>query len=370
MPSRSPSALDFLAKHKHERLVVFADAATGLRGAIALHSTKRGPALGGTRLRHYASTEEGVLDVVRLAEAMTYKAAVAGLPLGGGKAVLFADGKEDDPEIRTARLLAYGRVLEDLGGTYITAEDANTSVADMVTLRRVTKHAVGIPVEMGGSGDPSPVTAVGVLAGIKALAEEVLHTASLAGVAVAVQGLGKVGMALAGLLVAEGARVTASDVNAAAVARAKQSLGIVVVAPEAIFDVKCAIFAPCAYGGAINDETLPRLTCQIVAGSANNQLQDERHGEALHARGIAYAVDYVINAGGLINVAQELAPGGYDEVRARTKTAEIYGTIKRLLETSRRKDISTERAAHQLALNALRASAKAPVAAAAQPAHA
>lgn len=360
MKSPELSALELLAKRKHERLVVFHDPATDLRGAIALHSTRRGPALGGTRLRRYASLEEGVLDVLRLSEAMTYKAAVAGLPLGGGKAVLFADGKERDTTIRTARLMAYGRVIEGLGGAFVTAEDANTTMADMVTLRRATKHAVGIPVEMGGSGDPSPVTAVGVLAGIRALVEDVLEASSLAGVSVAVQGLGKVGMALAGMLVAEGAKVTATDVEAEAVARARRELDIAVVAPEAIFDVPCAIFAPCAYGGAINDDTIARLTCRIVAGSANNQLQEERLGEVLHERGIVYAVDYVINAGGLINVAQELAPCGYDEGKARQRTADIYLTIKQLVATARRKDISTQRAAHELALQALRANVKPP----------
>lgn len=354
MKSQTDTALGVLAQRQHERLVVFHDPATDLRGAIALHSTKRGPALGGTRLRRYASVEEGVLDVLALSEAMTYKAAVAGLPLGGGKAVLFADGKESDPDVRTARLLAYGRIIEGLGGAFVTAEDANTTVADMVTLRRATKYAVGIPVELGGSGDPSPVTAVGVMAGIKALAEDVLHASSLAGVAVAVQGLGKVGMALAQLLVGEGAVVTATDVDIEAMARARRELGIATVDPEAIFDVPCAIFAPCAYGGAINDQTIARLTCQIVAGSANNQLRTERDGEELHQRGIVYAVDYVINAGGLINVAQELAPGGYDEAKAREKTSGIYNTIKRLVESSHRKHISTQLAAQQLAQQALR----------------
>lgn len=361
MTSSIPHALDYLTEHKHERLLVFHERDTGLRGAIALHSTKRGPALGGTRLRTYATTEEGILDVVRLSEAMTYKAAVARLPLGGGKAVLFADGKEHDPALRTARFLAYGRIIEELGGSFITAEDANTSVSDMGVVKRTTSHVVGTSVEDGGSGDPSPVTAVGVLYGIKALAEEILDASSLSGIPIAIQGLGKVGMALAELLVAEGAAVTATDVSSETVLRAKSTLGIAVVEPDAIFDVPCAIFAPCAYGGAINDGTLPRLTCKIVAGSANNQLQDERHGELLHERGIIYAVDYVINAGGLINVAQELAPGGYDEARARELTAGIYDTMKQMLAISRREGISTQRAAHQMALSALEAGEPAAV---------
>ena len=241
-----------------------------------------------------------MLDALRLAEAMTYKAAVAGLPLGGGKAVLFADGREQDPAVREARLLAYGRVIEQLGGMYITAEDANTTMADMAVIRRATRHVAGLAPADGGGGDPSPVTAVGVLAGMQALAADVLGVSSLSGVRVAIQGLGKVGLALAELLVAEGAAVTACDVRPEVARAAAEALGIAVVAPEAIFDVPCAIFAPCAYGGVLNDETIPRLTCQIVAGSANNQLREPRHAEALRARGIAYAVDYVINAGGLI----------------------------------------------------------------------
>jgi leucine dehydrogenase len=356
--SAATSPFDFLAAQGHERLVIFHDPATDLRGAIAIHSTVRGPALGGTRLRAYARMEEGVLDALRLAEAMTYKAAVAGLPLGGGKAVLFADGREQDPAVREARLLAYGRVIEQLGGMYITAEDANTTMADMAVIRRATRHVAGLAPADGGGGDPSPVTAVGVLAGMQALAADVLGVSSLSGVRVAIQGLGKVGLALAELLVAEGAAVTACDVRPEVARAAAEALGIAVVAPEAIFDVPCAIFAPCAYGGVLDDETIPRLTCQIVAGSANNQLREPRHAEALRARGIAYAVDYVINAGGLINVAQELAPGGYDAAAARERTLGIAATVRRIQARAEADGISTERAAHALALDAIQPAAK------------
>lgn len=349
----STDPLAYLHERGHERLHVFFDAATGLRGAIAMHSSKRGPATGGTRLRPYATTDEGILDVLRLSEAMTYKAAVAGLPLGGGKAVLFADGKESDPELRAARFHAYGRIIDELGGRFITAEDVNTTLQDMARIKEITPYVAGLARVDGGGGDPSLVTAIGVLAGMRALSEDVLGANSLDGVSVAVQGLGKVGMPLAELLVAQGARVTACDVRCDVAQDARERLGIAVVAPEAIYDVDCAIFSPCAFGGAVSDATLPRLRCQIVAGSANNQLQDEAHGEALHERGIIYAVDYVINAGGLINVAAELAPGGYDEARARTQAEGIYDTIKRLLSLSRAEGISTERAAHQLALAAL-----------------
>jgi leucine dehydrogenase len=373
LPERTPAkeqtmnlapsqAFDFLTEHEHERLLVFYDRATGLRGAIALHSTRRGPAMGGTRLRTYASLDEGIQDALRLSEAMTYKAAVAGLPVGGGKGVLLADGQEQDPAVREARFQAYGRIIEELGGRFVTAEDANTSPEDMVWVKRQTRHVAGAPVSAGGSGDPSPMTALGILHGIKALADDVLGTTSLTGIAVAIQGLGKVGMSLAQLLVAEGAAVTGADARPAVARIAREALGIAVVEPEAIYDVPCAIFAPCAYGGAIGDDTISRLTCRIVAGAANNQLQEERHGELLHERGIVFAVDYVINAGGLIQIAQELAPEGYDEAKARAKTAGIYHTIKRLLETARREGISTQRAAHRMALDALRASEPAGIA--------
>lgn len=358
-PSRAtPGALEFLATQRHERLVIFHDPATELRGAIAIHNTVRGPALGGTRLRAYDCFEEGVLDALRLAEAMSYKAAVAGLPLGGGKAVIFADGRERDPAIREARLLAYGRIIEGLGGMYITAEDANTTMADMAIIRRATRHVAGLAAADGGGGDPSPVTALGVLAGMKALAADVLDVTSLAGVPVAVQGLGKVGLALAELVVAEGAAVTACDVRPEVARAAAEALGLAVVDPDAIFDVPCAIFAPCAYGGVLDDETIPRLTCRIVAGSANNQLREPRHAETLRERGIAYAVDYVINAGGLINVAQELAPGGYDEAAARARTLGIAGAVMRIQTRAVADGISTEHAAHALALDALRPAAK------------
>jgi leucine dehydrogenase len=353
MTSPVTSPMTFLAEHGHERLVVFYDAATELHGAIALHSTRLGPALGGTRLRAYATLDEGILDALRLAEAMTYKAAVAGLPLGGGKAVLFADGREGDAALRAARFLAYGRVIESLGGAFATAEDANTTIADMACLKQVTNYVAGTSEASGGGGDPSPVTALGILHGMRALAEDVLGVSNLEGVRVAVQGLGKVGFSLAEQLVAEGAVVTATDISPEAVERARTALGIAVVEPDAIYDVPCAIFSPCGYGGVLNDETIARLTCRIVVGGANNQLESERQGEVLHERGIVYAVDYVINAGGLINVAQELAPEGYDAVRAQKRIAGIYDTIKRLLALSRSASISTQRAAHRMALQAL-----------------
>ena len=346
----------FSVEHQHEQVVSYFDHETGLRAFIALHNTSRGPGMGGTRLWHYENAQAALLDVLRLSEGMTYKAAVAGLPLGGGKTVILADGNEQDAAIRAARFRVLGRYIEGLEGRYITAEDVGTTPQDMAQMRRSTRFVMGAPAEEGGSGDPSPMTAFGILCGIRALAEDVLERDSLTGVRVAIQGLGKVGMSLAEHLVSEGAVVIGSDVRPQVAEDARSRLKIEVVAPDAIYDVPCAIFAPCAMGGVINDATIPRLTCQIIAGSANNQLEDERHGQTLHERNIIYAVDYVINSGGLINVASELH--GYDEAKARAKTAQIYHTIKRLLAIARAEGISTQRAAHHMALETLGSAAK------------
>lgn len=341
----------FSVEHKHEQVVSYFDDETGLRAFIALHNTRRGPAVGGARLWHYETAQDALLDVLRLSEGMTYKAALADLPLGGGKTVILADGKEQDASIRAARFQVLGGYIEALGGRYITAEDVGTTTEDMTALRRSTRYVLGIPVEAGGGGDPSPMTAFGVLCGIKALAEDVLERDTLAGVRVAIQGLGKVGLNLAELLVGEGAVVIGSDMRPQVVEEARQRLKIEVAEPEAIYDVPCDIFAPCAMGAVLNDRTIPRLACRIVAGSANNQLEDISHAEALHERRIVYAVDYVINSGGLINVASEL--GGYDEAKARAKTAQIYQTMKRMLEIARTEGISTQRATQRMARDLL-----------------
>lgn len=346
----------FSVEHKHEQVVSYFDDETGLRAFIALHNTRRGPAVGGARLWHYETAQDALLDVLRLSEGMTYKAALADLPLGGGKTVILADGREQDAAIRSARFQVLGRYIEALGGRYITAEDVGTTTDDMTKVRRATRYVLGIPVEEGGGGDPSPMTAFGVLCGIKALAEEVLKRDSLTGVRVAIQGLGKVGLSLAELLMQEGAVVIGSDVRPQVVAEAKTRLKLAVAEPDAIYDVPCDIFAPCAMGAVLNDRTIPRLTCKVVAGSANNQLENERHAEALHERHIVYAVDYVINSGGLINVASEL--DGYDEGKARAKTAQIYHTIKRMLEVARTEGISTQRATQRMALETLGSAAK------------
>lgn len=342
---------DHLIQHDHEELVYRFDRTTGLRALIAVHNTTLGPGLGGTRLWHYDSIEAAVCDVLRLSEGMTYKAAVAGLPLGGGKSVILADGQESDPQIRAERFHVFGKFVEELHGRYIAAEDVGTKVSDMTYIRMSTDHVVGMPADQGGSGDPSPMTAFGVMQGIRALVEDVYDTDDLAGLHVAVQGLGKVGLPLAESLLEAGATVTGTDIDPKAL-EAGRKLGIKLVEPDAIYDVPCDIFAPCALGAVINDDTIPHLSAKIIAGSANNQLDDpDRHGQMLHDQGIVYAVDYAINAGGLINVSFELT--GYDEDRARAKTANIYHTIKRLLKISRREDIPTVKAAHRIAEEAL-----------------
>ncbi len=332
---------DILAQHRSMELHVFADEATGLRAAVAIHSTQLGPAIGGTRVYPYASEDQAILDVTRLARAMTYKAAISGLPYGGGKAIIWIDpdrplGGPEAPEkaARAATFRAFGRFVDGLGGRYITCEDSGTSPADIDVIRSVTPHCLGASVENGGSGDPSPFTALGVRRGIEACADAVLGRADLAGLHVAVQGVGHVGMNLVRELAAAGCRLTVADVEPARAQRAARDYGAAVVDIDAIFDVDCDILAPCALGGAINDATVDRLRCGVVAGAANNQLASPAIGRVLAARGIFYAPDYAINAGGLINVAQEHK--GYDAGAARAKTLAIRDTIAEIAARSLR----------------------------------
>ena len=353
-------SVTYMEQHGHEELATWVDRESGLRAMIALHDTTLGPGLGGTRMYRYASSAAAMLDVLRLCEGMTYKAAVAGLPLGGAKAVILADGAEErDPELRAARLRACGRFVESLGGRYITAEDVGTSPADMRQIRTATRHVAGTPREEGGCGNPSPTTAYGVLRGMQALAEDALGRSSLEGVRVAVQGLGHVGMSLVEqLLHDEGAVVVAADVRPAIVDEARErfaaDLGFSLVAPDEIHAQECEIFAPCALGAGLNPVTIPQLRCRVIAGAANNQLADEdRDGGLLRQRGIVYAVDYVINAGGLIHVAQDVQARGAwsdaDEAAVRSRTAGIFDTVKRVLERARAEDNLPHQAARATA---------------------
>lgn len=342
--------LNYMQDHNHEQLVTCFDRQSGLRAFIGVHNTTLGPGLGGVRLWKYDSTEAAIKDVLRLSEGMSYKSAVAGLPLGGGKAVILADGREKDPAIRSARFRALGRYVERLNGCYIAAEDVGTIPQDMIDVRRETSHVVGLPPEMGGAGDPSPATARGVFMGIRAAVAYVLGKNNLQGVHVAIQGLGKVGMLLAEHLLEVGARVTATDISAERRAVAK-NLGMQVVDPHAIYSVACDVFAPCALGAILNDITIPKLECKIVAGPANNQLAEPHHIHAMEKRGITYVVDYVVNAGGVIWVCQEAV--GMSEQTAYNKIDTIYHTVENLLKTAEMEGVSTLDAAQHLANLAL-----------------
>ena len=338
---------DRIGADDYEQVVFCHDRRTGLRAIVAVHSTRLGPALGGTRFHPYASEPEGLEDVLRLARAMTYKAAAAGLDLGGGKAVIFGDPQRDKTE---PLLRAYGRYVDALGGRYLTAEDVGTTQADMDVVRRETRFVTGVSPELGGSGDPSVATAYGVLWAMKAVARHLWGDTSLVGRHVALAGVGKVGSALLAHLVDERARVTVADVTPAAVERAVAEAGAEAVAVEKIHAVDCDIYSPCALGGALNAETIPELRCAAVVGSANNQLADGlESARLLAATGVLYAPDFVANAGGLINIAEELAPGGYRPDRALTAVQRIFETVASVLHAAEADGVTTAEAADRLA---------------------
>lgn len=338
-----------LAVKKHEQVAYCYDEVSGLKAIIAIHDTTLGPALGGTRMRAYATEAEALTDVLRLARGMTFKSAAAGLNLGGGKAVIIGDPKTQRSE---TLFRAFGRFVEGLGGRYITAEDSGTDVRAMEWVRMETNWVTGISRALGGSGDPSPVTARGTFAGLMACANERWGSDSLAGKHVTVQGVGAVGYYLVKYLTEAGARCTVCDIDPENLKRVVDAFGCKVVAPDEIFDVQADIFAPCALGAIINDDTLPRLKVEIVAGSSNNQLHDERHGRGLVERGILYAPDYVINAGGLINVANELE--GYNQERAFKQAEGVYDILTSVFQIAKRENIPTHLAADNLALRRIK----------------
>lgn len=335
-----------IAAQGHEQVVFCHEPACGYFGIIAIHDTTLGPALGGTRFWKYDSTEAAITDALRLAKGMTYKAAVAGLSLGGGKSVMIGDNKRTD---REAVFRAHGRFVESLGGRYITAEDVGTSPADMGFVHYETNHVAGLT---GLSGDPSPVTAHGVYVGIKASAKAKWGSDSLAGKTILVQGCGHVGQYLCQYLKAEGVKLIVSDVDQAKVKKVVDATGATAVAPDAIYDQPADIFAPCALGAIVNDDTLKRLKVAIVAGGANNQLAEPRHGDALAAKGVLYAPDYVINGGGLINVYGEIH--GWSAERSKNKAGEIYDTLLKVYDISGREKIPSYVAADRLAEGRLR----------------
>jgi leucine dehydrogenase len=344
-------AFDLIAAHAHEQVSYWYDPVSGYRGIIAIHSTALGPGLGGTRVWDYASDTEALVDVLRLARGMTYKAAVAGLDLGGGKAVILG---APPPAAREAVFRAHGRHVESLGGRYLTAEDVGTSPADMAHVARETRYVTGLP---GRSGDPSPVTALGVFRAMQGGAKFVWGRDGLAGRTVAVQGVGHVGYALCGLLHADGARLVVTDVDAARVRRAVTDFGARAVGVDAIYGVDADVFAPCALGAVINDRTLRVLRAQLICGGANNVLAEERHGDAIERRGIVYVPDYVANAGGIINIYQEVA--GWTAEQSHAKAGEIYETALRVLAIARDERIPSYRAADRLAEQRLAAAEKA-----------
>jgi len=331
----------------HESVTFFSDPASRLRMIVAVHNTVMGPALGGCRMWPYAGIDEALEDVLRLSRAMTYKAVMAGLPFGGGKAVVLGDPKREKDE---ALLLAIGRAVSGLGGRYIVAEDVGMTEADMDVVARTTPWVTGRTPSHGGSGDPSEPTAIGVFEGMKSCLEQVGEESTVRGRTIAIQGLGKVGSHLARMAAAEGAKLFVSDIDSARLERAVTELGAHSVMPDAILSVPCDILSPCALGGVLNEKTVPALNCRIVAGSANNQLEADVDGDALFGRGILYAPDYVINAGGLINLSFEHdPPEGYDRGRALAKVREISTTLMRLFQRARAEAAPPFRVADRLA---------------------
>lgn len=338
---------ELIAEMGHEQVVMCHDKSSGYRGIIAIHNTTLGPALGGTRFWQYGSDEDAFVDALRLSRGMTYKNAVAGLNLGGGKAVIIGDNRTTKREML---FRAHGRFVESLGGRYVTAEDVGTSTADMDFVHMETEYVAGLANK---SGDPSPVTARGVFRAIQASAMHRWGSDSVAGKRVAVQGLGNVGYYLCKELHAHGASLIVTDIDAVRVKRVVEECGAQAVESDAIYSVQADIFAPCALGGIINDATIPKLNVEIVSGGANNQLLEERHGSELEARGILYAPDFVANAGGVINVYSELA--GWTSKRALRKADEIYETTLGVFEIAKEESIPTFEAADRLAERRLQA---------------
>jgi leucine dehydrogenase len=343
---------NYMQKYNYEQLVLCHDEASGLRAIIAIHDTTLGPALGGCRMWTYSSEDEAIEDALRLARGMTYKNAAAGLNLGGAKAVVIGDPRKDKSE---ALFRALGRYVETLGGRYITAEDVGTTIEDMEYIRMETKYVAGLGE---GSGDPSPITALGVFHGIRAACKEVFGTDDVAGRKVAIQGIGNVGYNLAKYLKKAGAELIVTDIFEDNVNKAVKELGAKAVKPDEIIGVECDIFSPCALGAIINDETIDKLKCKAVAGSANNQLKEDRHGDMLEQKGILYVPDYIINAGGVINVAAELEPGGYVREKAVKKVEALYNAVLEVIEIAKKENIPTYKAADRLAENRINLLAK------------
>lgn len=343
----------------YEKVVRCKDQTSGLHALIAVHDTTLGPALGGMRMLPYANEEEALFDVLRLSRGMTYKSAVADTGLGGGKSVILGDPKTKSP----ALFEAMGAFVDSLGGKYITAEDMNIGIADLEIVRRKTKWVTGLSLQAGGSGNPSPYTARGAFHGMRAVLEEAFGSPSFKNKRVLIQGVGAVGGRLAELLKQAGAHVIICDINEARVAELCKQHGFESVSDAQHLDVACDVYSPCARGATLNDTTIPKLKCKAIAGVANNQLHEPRHGDVLRGMGILYAPDYVINGGGIINVSLELVPGGYNEAKALAKIDRIYDNLKQVFAIAREQKISTHVAADRLAEQRLAAGRKVKTAA-------
>ena len=345
----SLSIFDALKTMGHEEVVICSDPDTGLKAIIAIHDTTLGPALGGTRMWMYNNEQEALRDVLRLSRGMTYKASISGLNLGGGKAVIIGNPHTDKTE---AMFRSFGRFVNGLSGRYITAEDVGMVVENMEWILKETKHVTGIPESMGGSGDPSPFTGYGVYMGAKASAKKAYGSDSLEGKKIALQGAGHVASFFAEHAAKEGAELFISDIFADKANALAAKVGGTVVEPDSIYGLDVDIFTPCALGGVVNDDTMEQFKCAIIAGGANNILDnEEKHGKQLMDKGIIYAPDYAINAGGIINISVELSEGGYDPKVALEKTAVIYDTTLKVLEYAEEHDIPTYKASNTLAEN-------------------
>jgi leucine dehydrogenase len=352
--SNSVQIMEMMTEMSHEQVVFCHDKETGLKAIIAIHDTTLGPALGGTRMWNYENEADALKDVLRLSRGMTFKAAITGLALGGGKAVIIGDARTQKNE---ALMRKFGKFVNSLSGRYITAEDVGMSTEDMEYVKMETNHVTGIPVEMGGSGDPSPITAYGVYMGMKASAKFKWGNDDLKDKKVLVQGTGHVGEHLVKYLSEDGANILINDINEENLNRVSKKYKCEILTGNSIYDLDIDIYSPCALGATLNDQTIPQLKCAIVAGAANNQLEDEvKHCQDLKNLNIIYAPDFLINAGGLINVYSELSV--YNREKALSQTRRIYDTTLEILVKSESQDITTHMAALQLAEERLAASSR------------
>ena len=329
----------------HERVVYCSESNTGLKAIIAIHDTTLGPSLGGCRMWNYKTEKEALTDVLRLSKGMTYKAAIADLKLGGGKSVIMGSSKKDKSQ---ELFRAFGQFVDTFNGRYITAEDVGTTEDDMELVRKETRHVTGVSKEHGGGGDPSPVTAYGTYIGIKASVKYKFGISSLDGLKIIVQGVGSVGENLVYHLCNEGADVYIHDIDEVKLDYVSKKFNVETIHSDSLYNFKADIYSPCALGATINDETINQLQCSIIAGAANNILLDpKKHGDQLMKKNILFAPDYVINAGGLINVASEIE--GYDKDKVKNKTEQIYDTLLNIYNISNKNDISTSDASRKLA---------------------